>query len=124
MMKRCQRYSNYVNRGIKVCHRWRCSFLNFLDDMGEVPGPEYTLDRIDNDKGYYPSNCRWATAKEQARNRRTNHLITYRGKTQCIAAWGELYGIDGEVLRHRLLNGWSIERALTIPVAVRYLPPR
>jgi hypothetical protein len=114
MVKRCRNPTpQYYD--IKVCHRWRCSFLNFLDDMGERPGPEYTLDRIDNDKGYYPGNCRWATAKEQARNRRTNHLITYRGKTLPIAVWADHVGLKGKCLRSRINRGWPIEKALNIP---------
>jgi len=63
-------YPNYGGRGITVCERWRGSFDNFLADMGESPGPEFSLDRIDVDGNYEPGNCRWATRKEQRANRR------------------------------------------------------
>lgn len=79
MMRRCNnpkdsRYYAYGGRGIKVCKRWY-SFENFLKDMGRKPSPEFSLERIDNDKGYYPSNCKWATRCEQIRNRRISVTI-------------------------------------------------
>lgn len=89
MRKRCninypQRHL-YFDRGITVCRRWQ-SFAAFLTDMG--PRPEgATLDRIDNDKGYSPRNCRWADAKTQRRNRRDVKLYTYAGKTMCLTDW-------------------------------------
>lgn len=113
-------YHCYGGRGITVCQRWR-KFTNFLIDMGKVP-PGYQIDRIDNNKGYCKSNCRWATKKEQARNRRDNHLETHNGKTQCLIEWAEEFGIASHVLRWRLKHGWSTGKALTTPVRKKRPP--
>lgn len=84
--------------------------------MGECP-EEYQLDRINNNKGYYKSNCRWATPKQNSRNRRDNRYETYKGKTQCLATWAEEYNIPYTTLWARLNErDWSIEKALITPV--------
>ena len=77
MRSRCndpthKNYPNYGGRGIKVCDRWLHSFQNFRTDMGDKPTPNHTLDRINNDEGYSPDNCRWQTRKEQAHNRKNS----------------------------------------------------
>lgn len=115
MIQRCnnpknKRYPTYGGRGIRVSEHWKL-FVNFLEDMGERP-PNRSIDRIDNDKGYFKENCRWATPKQQQRNRSNNHLITYDGKTQTMAAWAEEMVIPYDTLRFRLKRGWSIEKAL------------
>ncbi len=107
-------FDHYGGRGITICKRWRHSFENFLADMGE-PAKGMTLDRIDNDGGYSPENCRWATRKEQANNSRKNVMVTFRGKTQSLSRWSEEVGIRPERISRRLKNGWSVEQALTIP---------
>jgi hypothetical protein len=108
-------YTNYGARGIKVCKRWE-SFDNFLADMGEVPDG-YQLDRINNDGDYEPGNVRWATPKDNARNRSSNVEITYNGKTQCIAAWEEELGFKYGTLWNRLNTyKWPVEKAMTEPV--------
>lgn len=109
-------YKNYGGRGIKVCDRW-LKFESFLEDMGECPSTKYSIDRINNDKGYYKENCHWATAKEQGRNQRTNHLITFNNKTQCLSAWAEEYNIPYNLLEQRINRGkMSIEKAIKLPI--------
>lgn len=114
-----QHYRIYGDRGIIVCERW-LKFENFLEDMGEPPTDKYTIDRINNDRGYYKENCRWSTSKEQQRNKRNNHLLKYNNKIQCIAAWAEEYNIIDSTLRSRLKNGWSIEKAIEKKILERY----
>lgn len=122
MIQRCtnlnnERYKDYGGRGITVCKRWR-KFENFLEDMGERP-PKCTIERKNNNKGYYKKNCKWATSIEQNRNSRHNCLIIYNGKTQCLAVWAEEYNILYNTLLQRLRRNWSIEGALTTPVKHR-----
>lgn len=102
-------YKYYGARGITVCHRWRTSFLNFLADMGERP-EGMSLDRINNDGHYEPSNCRWATAHEQGGNRRCNAYISYNGITLCSAAWARRLGVSNRYvyLRRKQYGGDAI----------------
>jgi hypothetical protein len=109
-------YFRYGARGIEMTQEWRTSFAAFVRDMGPRPSMQHQIDRIDNSKGYCEENCRWATVSEQARNRRTNRRITFRGITQCLEDWGEQTGLQPLTIRYRLEHGWSIEKALTTPV--------
>jgi hypothetical protein len=109
-------YPDYGGRGITVCDRWQSDLTVFLEDMGPRPGPEYSLDRIDNNGSYSPENCRWALPKEQARNTRVNHLLTFHGETHCLSAWAEKTGLKRTTIRARLQRGWSTARALTQPI--------
>lgn len=108
-------WEEYGGRGIKVCPRWRWDFELFLADMGEAP-PGKSIDRKDTDGNYEPGNCRWATMKEQNRNRRNNRTITANGKTQCIAAWAEELGTSRQTLRARLECGLSDSETINRPI--------
>jgi hypothetical protein len=94
-------YAGYGARGITVCPEWDSSFEKFLADMG--PRPEgMSIERIDNTRGYEPGNCKWATNGEQCRNRRSTHLITHQGRTQCRADWAKELGIPPAMLKRRI----------------------
>lgn len=109
-------YNRYGGRGIKVHPQWINSFETFLSDMGEKPTPKHTLDRIKNNSDYTPENCRWATYSQQARNTRSNNLITFGGKTQCLKGWSEEVGLKPDTIWRRLKRGWTIEKSLTEPL--------
>ena len=118
MKRRClnqnsEVYARYGGRGISVCPRWD-DYGNFVEDMGRRPGPGYSIDRIDNDGDYEPSNCRWATRQEQARNNSQNRLLTYDGRTMSASTWAEALGINPGTLRRRVQRGWTDEQALTV----------
>lgn len=108
-----QSYKRY-GRTVTVCERWR-DFNNFLADMGEPPFPGASLDRIDNEGNYEPSNCRWATQRQQNINRRMAHILEYGGERMSLVEWAEKLGIHKNTLWNRLNRGWSLERALTAP---------
>lgn len=112
MQKRCldeknHKYSIYGARGITICDRWLNSYENFLADMGRRPSPKHSLDRIDVNGNYEPSNCRWASVKEQANNRRDNIHITWNGVTKTLSQWAESTGIKYATIRWRFHAGWS-----------------
>ena len=116
MRKRCRNpksrsYKNYGGRGIKVCRRWD-SFENFLADMGPRPSDKHSLDRINNEKNYGPSNCRWATRDQQVRNTRKTIRITYKGKTLLLLDWATLLGIPYRTLIMRYYRKMPVERIL------------
>ena len=109
-------YRRHGARGITICDRWRKSFVNFLADMGPKPFPEASIERVDNDGPYSPENCVWASRLEQARNMRSNRLLTYNGETMCLSAWAQRFGLQSDTIAARIARGWSIEKALTTPV--------
>lgn len=106
-------YQSYGGRGIQICNEWQ-SFPNFRDwAMSNGYSRGLSIDRIDNDGGYCPENCRWATPLEQANNTRKNHLITFNGETHSLSEWARLLNIKQSTLSMRINNyGWSVEKAL------------
>lgn len=106
-----ENYHNYGARGITVCSRWE-SFENFLEDMGERPEEGFSIDRINNDLGYFPENCRWATAAEQSRNKRGNHYLTHAGVTMCLMDWSKKLGIRYGTIYYRFHRGYGPDEIL------------
>lgn len=121
MIKRCEHprhhaYDQYGGRGITVCKRWRESFELFLQDMCRRPSPDHSIERIDNNCGYDPSNCRWATRKDQQRNKRSNRILVFSNESLCVTEWSEKTGIPRRIIFDRLRRGWTTQQALTVPV--------
>lgn len=110
-------YASYGGRGIYVDPAWRGrgAVDRFLAYLGPRPSPEHTLDRIDNDGPYAPGNVRWATRRQQQRNRRANVALTFRGETRLVCEWAEMLGLHPNVIACRLRKGWTHERTLSTP---------
>ncbi len=109
-------YHYYGGRGITMCARWLV-FSNFYEDMGDKPSRRHTIERINNNKGYCPSNCVWATRKVQSRNKRNVPLYEYNGQKKSVAEWSEITGIHPETIRNRIKRkGWTMEDVLTKPI--------
>lgn len=104
-------HEGYFARGITVCDRWR-DFDTFFGDMGAPPSREHSLDRVNNDNGYSPENCRWATRSEQCRNRRSNRRITAFGETLTLVEWCKRMGLTKGTIARRLRMGATPEEAL------------
>lgn len=119
MKARCYRkttapYPRYGGRGISVCYEWRESFISFMDwSIANGYSDGLSLDRIDPNGNYEPSNCRWVTMKEQENNKPSNRWVEYCGETHTISEWCGILGLSYHALRNRLRRGWSVERALT-----------
>lgn len=122
MINRCcnpnqRAFAKYEKLGI--CESWRNSFETFYADMGEPPTVNHTIDRKDNAKGYEPTNCRWATYKEQSENSALPKIITFNGKTQNVTEWARELNINQPSMFERLQK-WPLEKALTQPKAKRF----
>lgn len=124
MMQRCynpnhHKYESYGARGISVCDEWKDpkAFIVWARDTIGTKKTGYTVDRYDNNADYCPENCHWATPTEQARNRRSNRMVTLNGITKPFKAWCDDFGISDAVVRERIKLGWSYEDAFTIPIS-------
>lgn len=121
MLSRCfnqknKSYKNYGGRGITVCKEW-LDYSQFLKDMGERPGPEYSLERKDTNGNYEPDNCIWADWPTQCRNRRSNHMVIFRGEGKTLIEWSEIIGLPYKSVHARIVKlQWSVERALSEPI--------
>lgn len=110
-------YHNYGGRGIEICPEWKNDFQNFYDwSMSNGYKENLTIDRIDVNGNYEPSNCRWATTKTQSTNTRRNHHLTFKGETHCISEWAEIFDMKADTLWMRIKRDWAIEKALTKPI--------
>ena len=114
-------YEHYGARGITVCDEWLNDFKAFYDwAMSHGYSDELTIDRIDNDGNYEPSNCRWVTMKGQGLNKSDNCIVTLNGISKPLVFWCEEYNINYKTVRDRLKRGWSCEDALSKPVQIKF----
>lgn len=123
MLARCENpkrkdYPRYGGRGVYVCARWH-SFENFVADMGLRPDG-LSIERENNDHGYEPGNCRWATPKEQNRNTSSSRILEAHGERLTMAEWAERTGLNPQTLQARLNRGWDTHKAISTPVDTRY----
>lgn len=109
-----ENYASYGGRGITFCERWN-KFEDFLADMGVKP-EGLSLERRDNNQGYNPENCYWASMAEQGNNRRSNHLITFNGETQTLAEWARRTGKSAPLIRSRINAGLPLKDVFSLPV--------
>ncbi len=109
-------YFDYGGRGIKMCDHWLRSFDNFIKDMGPRPSNKHTVERIKNDSHYEPGNCKWATMKQQANNRRSNRLFEYNGDTKTMQEIIDSTGINKSTFKRRVYMGWSLDEIINTPI--------
>lgn len=122
MRQRCSNpnwtdYHLYGGRGISVCSEWDKSFDVFKKwAINNSYKHNLSIDRIDNEKGYFPENCKWSTPKEQARNRRNSRILVYQKQSKTLAEWSEVIGLSSATIRKRIDAGWSINEAFKTPI--------
>lgn len=122
--KRCtnenhKKYSSYGGRGITMCDRWKDSFSAFLEDMGQRPTRQHSIDRINNNGNYEKENCRWATPVEQGCNKRNNRMFMFYGKSMPLSQWCRIAQIMPDTVTERLKRGWSEKKAFWTPTRAR-----
>ncbi len=122
MKARCLNHANtsyvdYGARGITVCDQWKESFTCFLADMGDPPSLWHSIERLDNERGYFPDNCVWATKTVQAQNTRRSCRVTLFGEQKTLSAWGRdpLCAVDTATMRFRIRAGWDPHIAFAMP---------
>ncbi len=108
-------FKHYGARGIEVCRRWRFNFRNFYRDMGPRPGRNYSIERVDVNKGYCPSNCKWIETRFQNRNTRRSRRLTLGRETLTVIEWSEKTGLSSQCILGRLKWGWTVEECLKTP---------
>lgn len=121
MNPKSKSYKHYGARGISICNRWMDSSL-FLSDMGTRPSPHHSIDRIDVNGNYEPSNCRWTTHTQQANNRRNTKQYTYNNDTKTIPEWCKALNLNYKNVNLRISQKWSIHRALSTPTNKPFIP--
>lgn len=110
-------YKDYGGRGITICDDWKNDFMNFYNwSMQNGYLDCLTIDRVDNERGYEPSNCRWVGIKEQSNNRRSNVNVELNGITKNMSQWCKEFGLNYKVIMDRVYRGWCVEKALLTPV--------
>lgn len=125
MINRCLNYKvdsyrSHGARGVRVSSDWRHSFAKFYEDFGKYYRPGMTIDRINNDGNYCKDNCRWATKKQQSRNKRRNRVIEFKGERKTLVEWSEVLGINYNTLQSRFSYGWSVEKSFTTPLMSKF----
>ena len=109
-------YPRYGGKGVNICEQWVNDFQSFYDwSIKNGYSDNLTLDRIDNNGNYEPDNCRWATMKEQCRNRSNTLIIEYKGEKRPLSEWCEILNIDYHSAHWRLKNGWSVQKSFETP---------
>jgi len=122
IIQRCENpnnsaYDRYGDRGITICSRWRNSFAAFIEDMGRRPSTKHSIERIDNELGYFSGNCKWATGSEQARNKLNSLVFTIDGETKHLIEWCEEFGMSYTTAKARIRQlGWEPEEAVKAPL--------
>ena len=107
--KNHKQFSHYGGRGITICEQWINSFPTFLADMGLCPSG-MQLERVNNNEGYNPTNCKWATHAENNRNKRNNIMVTIKGETKCVSDWCKIFNVTRTAVQHRIKKGWDKDK--------------